>query len=247
MTHLLLLFWTVYGFNTAPKQQVEDDLLVASRNFATKQLAFDINYSMFGVNSEQIKLVDKMHLNGCKTNFGVSYFNNDFATWNNDKYTVSINHESKHVVVSRIYNYDNKPNTDNILKYLGDSTFSKNYHQQLVSNVEGKRMWRLSPLKQGGQMVYIDFTFDQAVGLITSLSILYDLTFADYFGYTPDLVDKRSKIKLEIEMNYSDLNHKKDKCFNIEDWVLLSDKDVSLKPALKNYKLYKLLEPKKRK
>ncbi len=247
MTYLLLIFWAVIGFQVQPYQKVEDDLLVASRNFANKQLAFNIDYSMFGVNSEQIKLVDKMHLNGCKTSFGVSYFNNDFATWNNDKYTISINHESKHVVVSSIYNYDNKPNTDNILKYLGDSTFSKNYHQQLVSAVDGKRMWRLSPLKQGEQMVYIDFTFDQGVGLITSLSILYDLTFKDYFGYTPDLVDRHSKIKLEIEMNYSDLTHKKDKCFKIEDWVILREKEVSLNPALKNYKLYKLLEPKKRK
>lgn len=247
MTHLLLLFWTIYGFNVAPKQKVEDDLLVASRNFATKQLAFDVNYNMFGVNSEQIKLVDKMHLNGCKTNYGVSYFNSDFATWNNDKYTISINHESKHIVVSSIYNYDNKPNTGNILKYLGDSLFGKSYHQQLVSEIEGKRMWRLSPLKEGGQMVYIDFTFDQRVGLITALSILYDLTFKEYFGYTPDLLDKSAKIKLEIELVYTELDNQKDKCFRLEDWVLLSEKDVSLNPALKNYKLYKLLEPKKRK
>jgi hypothetical protein len=190
----------------AMAQSAADDLKKISEAFGTTHTSIDVTYDVYAQHegNNKVQSVAAKYYVWEKL---LAYNMSDVDVFNNDRFILSIDHDSKNMVLNKVNPDFEKKMKNELMKMNLDSVLLKQAQITLVNQTETERTWRVKYSRAMSGVELMDITISVSTFHLQKIVLYYEATFDDIFNQAPDNAKKSDKPRLEITyQKYTDLN-----------------------------------------
>lgn len=234
---LLVLFAAMA--HAAVGQSATGDFKKLAEMFSAAHTSVDVTYELYATHNGNHKI---QSLQGKYYIWEklLAYRISDIEVFNNERFVLSVDHETKNMVLNRSNPSFDKKLQKELMKINVDSLLSRFAEVTLLDNKNDQRTWRISYTKTSSGISSVDITIDLPAYRLNKIVLYYDRTFDDIYSMAPDKVKKTDKPRLELlYSNYTGLDKKDKEQYFYAGRMLTVGKNgtVKLSDSFKKYHL----------